>query len=712
MTDKPSLLPKYYKDSSKLERAAQFIESVLSKSLSDHLSRQQKWVDYDNCYRLIDNNLPKFGCKVVDHEPQIIVDVMKSNLVEAFFANDPSFKYKGTEDTDQEQADIMTAYRADHLRRIDLRSKFERSIHQKLVYGTAVVKTPWVKEVTKRKVREALPQFDKDGYPKLDEDGEVVTELEVVEKEFVKMDDTDWEYVSLFDFIPVGRGTNIQKIEGVLHRSDINWDDLYNSEYKEEEIDGEKVITGVYTNLSSIDTLMGSKYDLVEYWGKIPYSVVTGEESDSHRCFEGVISALIDWQKSLDLSRRASHSVSTGEIAQEEDNHNPNIAIRFQENPFWHGERPFLVCPHKPVDDELYGIGMIEPIIPKWHELNTTIRQLVDNKTIQLNMPTIEDANSNVQRSVSLLENPRIKANDVGSVVPFPINDFSANGYRLIASQKDELRRGSGALEVIQGTPLNSDRTSATEASQTFQQASVRLKSMIRLIDEKLFKAFLDRSYQNDQQFAELERVVRVVGAKGVNWETVRPEDIWGTFDIITQGPLQFENKVMKVNKLSNFFAIASRAPQFFNIPELGKKIYMAMEIGPEHEANQIVNTPSNIMSAQKEIEEEIVALSFGQPVPVKIGQNHALHIETKMAAVSDLYRKGKVDQQVYKVFEENVDGHLDYLKTQSLQQSVASAQLAQNGGEVPIENVGATPSLNPTQQASNGGEFGQSGIA
>ena len=114
----------------------------------------------------------------------------------------------------------------------------------------------------------------------------------------------------------------------------------------------------------------------------------------------------------------------------------PSACVRFQENPYWHGERPFLLCPYIPVDDELYGIGLIEPITEKWNELNTTIRQVVDNKTLQLLNPTIEDVHANVQRDIKLIKFPRIKADDVNAVIPLPINDFSNNGYKVISSIK------------------------------------------------------------------------------------------------------------------------------------------------------------------------------------------------------------------------------------------------------------------------------------
>ena len=497
---RPTLIPKYWSDKDVLERAKDFVKQQLERALPDHKSREQKWLLWDQVYRLIDTQKPTDGgCNIVDPEPQIIVDVMKANYVEAFFSEDPSFEYKGQEGTDDDQAEIMTAYRADHLRRINLREKFERSIHQYCVFGTAVCKDPWRKEVTKRVVREKIPVRDEQGNPTFDAKGRPKLKVQQKTVAFPKWDDTDWEYVSLFDFFWVGKGSDVQELEGVMHRVRVNWDKLKSSERKTEKVDGNEVTTGIYSNLDSLTPTSAEDFDLIEYWGRIPKWVLTGKDEDKYITWEGVISAVIDVDTTWEAVQKSAHAEKTGEIT--EFKTNPPVgeaAIRCQENPFIHGERPFRLCPHTPVEDELLGIGMIEPIVDKWHELNTTIRQLVDNKTLMLLNPTIEDANANVQREVKLIKFPRIKADDVNAVQPLRINDFSANGWQVIQALKDDIRRGSGALETIQGIPMKDERVSATEFQGSYQAAGVRIKNRIRMLDEKLYKKFLVHVAQFD----------------------------------------------------------------------------------------------------------------------------------------------------------------------------------------------------------------------
>lgn len=699
--NQPKLLPKVWTSSDQLERALSFVREQYSKAYDDHQGREKKWLEWDNIYRLIDKQKPTDGgCNIVDPEPQIEVEVLKANYVEAFFGQDPNFEYAGTEDADDKQAEIMSAYRAESLRRIQLRAKFERSIHQLLVYGTCVVKTPYKLKTTKKKFREKVNVKDELGNIVLDAKGKPKFKVVTTEVTVPKFADTDWEYVSLYDFFPVGRGTDIQDIEGLIHRIPICWDDLKTKERTTKSTEGGDLVSGIYYNLDALEKFNDGR--LVEYWGRIPKWVLTGEEADRYSFFEGLISCVLDLDESGKIAMQDSHSQRTGEINSPVlmKQNSPSACVRFQENPYWHGERPFLLCPYIPVDDELYGIGLIEPITEKWNELNTTIRQVVDNKTLQLLNPTIEDVHANVQRDIKLIKFPRIKADDVNAVIPLPINDFSNNGYKVISSIKDDMRKSSGALDTIQGVPINQDRTSATEFQGVAQQAGVRLKNRIRLIEE-MYKKFLDRSYQNDMQFTSFERVIRVLGKQGVYFKRVRPEDIWGTFDIVTYGPTNFENKVQKVNKLTNFFAIAAKAPQFFNIPALAKKIYVGMEIGPEHEADGIVVSPPD-ESEGEQVEAENTALALGQAVFPHKSDAHQQHIMAHMGATKNLATSGVMDEMSYKAFESHVNAHIQFLSMLQPQgQMTGDGQMLQNGpmgGVVPqMPDAGMAP--NPMMQ-------------
>lgn len=708
----PRLLPKYWSSKEVLRRACAFVKSQYEKASADHDSRGIKWGEWDDVYRLVDKSKPTDGgATIVDNEPQIIVDTLKSNYLEAVFPSmDKNFEYKGTEDSDAEQAEIMTAYRADHLSRISIREKAERSIHQWLVTGTCIVKTPFVNKTRKKVIVERVPVRANDGTVIKDDFGKPKMKTVKRSVDFPIISDTDWEYVSLYDFIPIGKGADFQEIEGGIHRISTNWDDLL-SKLRVKEGDGEDAIEkGVYTNLDSVQPRNFSNFNIYEYHGRIPKDVISGKPEDASETFEGIITCFLDIDNSGERNQKQSHSEKTGEVPDiSEPSFSHEGAIRCQENPYWHGMRPFLVCPYTPVDNDLYGIGCIEPLYDKWQELNTTIRQILDNKTLQLLNPTIEDSFANVQRETKLTKFPRIKADDINGVKPLPINDFSANGWRVVASLKDEMRRGSGALETIQGASLKDERVSATEFQGAFQQAGVRIKSRIRLFDEKVFKPFLNICYQNDQQFATVERIIRVVGKKGVRFRRVRPDDIYGTFDIVTYGPLQFENKVIRANKLNNFFAIASRAPQFFNIPELGKQMYIAQELGTEADAEKIVINYE--MESDLDIQDEISALSVGQYITAKPNQDHQRHIQLKLEASKELAELGIMDEQSFMAFEDNVNMHIRYLQKKQMQMAAEQSQngqgsgsglLAQNGAEAP-PSVGQLPTVNPMEQNSLG---------
>ena len=619
------------------------------------------------------------------------MDTLTANFTEAFLSQDPPFKFQGMDGdrNDEEQASIMTSYVADGLRRIQLRDKFERTVRHGLIYGTMFVKTPYRKEFSLRKIKERVMDS-------INDDGTVNYKLKVVEKKFPKMDDTDWQPVSIFDFYIVGRGKNIQEVDGLIEFFERSYDELLANKQTQDD----DTLNGIYYNLENIIPLSNTKkLSICEYWGKIPLSIVTGNDEDKFKCFEGLITCSIDKTSFGKRMLRQNNSSRTGELpTKEEPISLQEGAIRFQENPFWDGERPYLSSPYTPIDDEIYGIGIIEPMIEKWYELNTTIRQILDNKTLQLLNPTIEDINANVQRNIKLTKNPRIKADDINGIKTFPIADFSANGYNAVAALKDEMRRGSGAVESVQGVAMNKD-TSATEFAGVAQQAGVRIKNKIKLIDENLFKPFLDRCYKYAQQFSTEERIVRVLGPRGAGWIKVKPEDIYGTLDIITNGPTQVENSVVLANKMIQYLGIAARAPQFANIPYLLGEIWVKLGF-PESDRDKVV-LPGMIEDVEQEIMHEIAALEQGQIVMVKPNQNHRMHLTLKIQAYDRLLEQFKVTPEIEAAFEDNIDKHHEMMQAQEAQGGRLGAAMP----NAPMLNGVETP--NPMEQGPTTNQVG-----
>jgi hypothetical protein len=688
---RPEILPKVWKKKDQLNRAKDYLKDQLQKCLNDHKGREEEWQKYNKCYRLIDEQKPEEGCNVVDPEPQTIVDTLVANEMEAFFSQDPPFKFSPGEETDEDQADIMTSVVADSLRTIQIKEKFERTSRQRHIFGTCVIKTPRKREFRKIKVKH---QINVNGKKK----------TKTVEVDMPRFDNTDWEFVSLFNFYPVGPGETIEDKQGVIEIYERTFDQLKALEQTKEDVDGNEIIKGVYSNLDEVEPAADRRLKVAEYWGLIPMQVVTGKDEDRFNMFEGVITAVVEIDKNGELIKLQDDATKTGADPNEDLAESPvEAGIRLQENPFWNQDRPYLACPYTPVDDDFYGKGVIEPIYDKWQELNTTIRQLVDNKTLLLKMPLLEETNANVQRVDKLVTNARIKCDYIDGIRPLPVADFSGPGYQVVMQLKDDMRRVSGATEAIQGTPLKDD-ASATEAAQSFQQAGVRIKNKIKLVDERLFKPFLFRTFQHDMQFIEYERVVKVVGKEGTRLQRVGPENIWGAFaDLIVFGPMQIENNTIKTNKLINFLSIAARAPQIANIPELMKQIWVSMGF-PESEAEKIVLSGSNDNTS--DIQEEIQALALGQKVLVKPNQNHAEHLQLKTQAFAELLRKEIDTPESTEAFRDNIDKHAEYLEAQQKQGRVIGGQTPMNGGS----NVQGLPTPNPMEEMDGGIESGTTG--
>lgn len=684
----PQVLPKVWTDEETLARALAFIEKKISEVDSDHQNRVQRWLEFDQAYQNIRRSIKNDGgANIVDPEPYVNVETLVSNIVEAFFAQDPPFKYIGSDETDDEQAEIMTSVRADHLRRIGIREKFERSIRQLIIYGTCIVKTPWRKEVKMKNVRVRVPAVGKDGLPKYDSNN--VMKMKVVDRKvpFPVYDDTDWEFVSIFDFYPVGYGADIQDLEGCIHRTLNSYDQLKSMERVKDNIEGVEIYRGVYVNLEALKPASENKMNVYEYSGKIPRYIVTGKEEDKYVCFEGVIAAVLPTNDQGSVMLTQQHETKSGGNVHDVEKPNSGVSacIRVQENPYWSSERHFLSCPWTPQDNEFYGIGCIQPIFELWEELNDTRNQLLDNKTLMLRQPMLEDVSANVQRDVNLARNSRIKCDDINGIKPLAIQNFQNEGWKMVQAIKDDIRRATGAIESVQGIPLSGD-TSATEFSAIAQQAGVRIKNHIKLIDEKLFKRFLDRSYQYDMQFSEFEKIIKIVGPEGINFKRVAPEDIWGTFDIVTNGPTQIENNAARANKLINFLSIVARIPNIANLPEILKEIWISFGFA-ESQADKIIVTTAE--DSQEKIMEENKLMSMGQPVLAHNGENHIAHIQGHGQLLESLRVSGGSTPEVEQMFKDHILQHTIMLQRMTAGQPGAN-QVAQNGGQMPMANPGA----------------------
>ena len=85
---------------------------------------------------------------------------------------------------------------------------------------------------------------------------------------------------------------------------------------------------------------------------------------------------------------------------------------------------------------------------------------------------------------------------------------------------------------------------------------------------------------QLNQQFIDSERVIRVVGDDGVNFEILSPEDIIGEFDIMPIGSTvePIINKETRVNQLISLYGVMKDSPHI-NQSEFLKKILETADI-------------------------------------------------------------------------------------------------------------------------------------
>jgi hypothetical protein len=119
-----------------------------------------------------------------------------------------------------------------------------------------------------------------------------------------------------------------------------------------------------------------------------------------------------------------------------------------------------------------------------------------------------------------------------------------------------------------------------------------------------------------NQQYIDKERVIRILGEAGYNYETVSPESIAGSYDVVSVSPaLEAQaNKDIRRNQLLEMIDKFTSNPTllpYINVPELLKKVMQTYDIKdysnllieqplqPSVDPNTAIDTQSPMMPNQ-----------------------------------------------------------------------------------------------------------------
>lgn len=216
------------------------------------------------------------------------------------------------------------------------------------------------------------------------------------------------------------------------------------------------------------------------------------------------------------------------------------IPVRIGGNPMPDQDKPFYFPVFIQVPGRRYGLSLTAVNLSLFIEANDTRNMALDAKALGM-APMLTTRDPKMTGKVIEVEMGRIIVDPTGALKPITMTDTSPSGYLAEAHINRDLEDAWGAPPTLSGQPLQGGGGSATEVAATTEQAGIRIASYGYTIEETLLKPLLCGMSNDNRQFLDEEKQIRVEGEDGFDWPWVTPEDAQAECDFIMLGASQMQ---------------------------------------------------------------------------------------------------------------------------------------------------------------------------
>ncbi|OPZ94951.1 MAG: hypothetical protein BWY74_00162 [Firmicutes bacterium ADurb.Bin419] len=245
--------------------------------------------------------------------------------------------------------------------------------------------------------------------------------------------------------------------------------------------------------------------------------------------------------------------------------------IRKRSFPYWHYSHPYLVAYDSIKPLSLWGKGELEPIEKVQHVINTITNQKVDNINYILNFmwkarPTIDD-DELVPEQGGI-----IHVSDMNDVEPLNMPHVTQDAHQELAYWDGVVQNVLGINDYIRGLGQSGDQTAAEVQIKT-QQANFRFQHKIQLFEDYTLKKLGNMVLALYQQHLTDEKILKIFGENGMEFERLTPEDLLGQYDAMPEaGSSAPDDEQTTKEQLMNFYMLVKDDPMW-NKTELAKKV-------------------------------------------------------------------------------------------------------------------------------------------
>lgn len=181
----------------------------------------------------------------------------------------------------------------------------------------------------------------------------------------------------------------------------------------------------------------------------------------------------------------------------------------------WARRIPWFEAKIKPRPGHFLGLSPGEVIRYDQDFTDCLKMMIADAVSRMTHPPFVYDKSGDVDVTKLRAFNPRVPigANGVNAIQQLPYNPPVQPAFQLWAGTKQSMRESTGALGAVQGLGLGSKRFSASEATETFQQAMDRPEMFAQLIEREYLPQLGNYELRLYQEFlADSADLARRVG--------------------------------------------------------------------------------------------------------------------------------------------------------------------------------------------------------
>lgn len=466
-----------------------------------------------------------------------VIEAALPKIINTLFSVDEFFEAKPINPVDEDLGDDIRKLIVTQLRMARFYTKFLDFAKQLLLYGTSYLKVFW--KVRRGWVWTRVPVREKvviDGVEVSNDivDWEETKEYKIIERR------PEVEVVDVLDVYPnPGAENETEPDKGFFIRSWMSLEDFKkmgagefpvfantdsnklsnDSDSKNESRGNRRAARGVTQDFNAD----GKQIEVISYWG--PYDVDgDGIEEEAH-----IVIA------------------------------NKSVLAKAQGNPFHHQKRTLLRTVLFTSPKEWFGIGMVEPIIPLQHELNTLRRQRLDNINLMINRMWLIDGGADIDLD-DLVSTPNgiiTRDSNKDSVMPLDQKDVTQSAYIEAQNVQTDIENTT-VPRSAQGTPQSGrlGRT-ASGAKLIIGQALDKFTLIIKVIELMCLQPLIEIIHALNGQFIDDDQTLQDPQLYGNIFKKPRtPEEIRTQTQFIVKGASQAIANTEKIQGAAQFMSM------------------------------------------------------------------------------------------------------------------------------------------------------------